>query len=198
MSASPDRSVRPAQRGDEAAIARLQLGAWRSLTGGRALDARGITEGMLARQWEATLAAPRPAGSAALIALHANTIVGFALAGPDEAGAGSPQSEPHEAEAGEATQVYELVVDPDFRRTGHASRLLAAIADLMSGQLCGSEWKMRSASASTPPLDSPPRARFARSAIRRSTCGGRSATKGPRGPVAVGRFPHRGRTAMRG
>ena len=135
MSASPDRSVRPAQRGDEAAIARLQLGAWRSLMGGSALDARGITEGMLARQWEATLAAPRPAGSAALIALHANTIVGFALAGPDEAGAGSPQSEPHEAEVGEATQVYELVVDPDFRRTGHASRLLAAIADLTSGQL---------------------------------------------------------------
>ena len=34
-----------------------------------------------------------------------------------------------------ATQVYELVVDPNFRRAGHASRLLAAVADLTSGVL---------------------------------------------------------------
>ena len=55
--------------------------------------------------------------------------------GGDEAGAGSAGSEPGETDGGEATQVYELVVDPDFRRAGHASRLLAAIADLTSGQL---------------------------------------------------------------
>ena len=53
----------------------------------------------------------------------------------DEAGAGSAESEPGETDGGQATQVYELVVDPDFRRAGHASRLLAAIADLTSGQL---------------------------------------------------------------
>lgn len=135
MSASPDRSVRPAQCGDEDAIARLQLGAWRALMGGDALEAQGVTEDVLARRWKATLGAPRPVGSAALIALHANTIVGFALAGPDEAGAGSAGSEPGETDGGEATQVYELVVDPDFRRAGHASRLLAAIADLTTGQL---------------------------------------------------------------
>ena len=135
MSASPDRSVRPAQRGDEDAIARLQLGAWCALMGGDALEAQGVTEDVLARRWKATLGAPRPVGSAALIALHANTIVGFALAGPDEAGAGSAGSEPGETDGGEATQVYELVVDPDFRRAGHASRLLAAIADLTTGQL---------------------------------------------------------------
>ena len=90
---------------------------------------------MLSRRWEVALTEPRPAGSAALIALHANTIVGFALAGPDEAGAGFAESEPGETDGGQATQVYELVVDPDFRRAGHASRLLAAIADLTSGQL---------------------------------------------------------------
>ena len=55
--------------------------------GDQALAAQGVTEELLARQWEATLAAPRPVGSAALVALHANTIAGFALAGPDEAGA---------------------------------------------------------------------------------------------------------------
>ena len=57
------------------------------------------------------------------------------VAGPDEAGAyaGAPTCD--ERESVRATQVYELVVDPSFRRTGHASRLLAAVADLTSGQL---------------------------------------------------------------
>ena len=120
MNAAPDLSVRPAQRGDEGAIARLQVGAWRALMGEEALASQGITEELLARRWEATLSAPSPAGSALLVALHANTIVGFALAGPDSE---------------RATQVYELVVDPNFRRAGHASRLLAAVADLTSGAL---------------------------------------------------------------
>ena len=34
-----------------------------------------------------------------------------------------------------ATQVYELTVDRNFRRSGHASRLLSAVADLTGGQL---------------------------------------------------------------
>ena len=133
--AGPDRSVRPAQGGDARAIARLQAEAWRSLMGQAALDAQGITEEALAAQWEATLASLRPAGSALLVALHGNTVVGFALAGPDEAGAASADC----AESGEgavaATQVYELAVEKNFRRSGHASRLLAAVADVTSGQL---------------------------------------------------------------
>ena len=133
--AGPDRSVRPAQSGDARAIARLQREAWRSLMGQDALDAQGITEEALAAQWEATLASPRPDGTALLVALHGNRIVGFALAGPDEAGAPSaPDAESGEA-AVAATQVYELTVDKNFRRSGHASRLLSAVADLTSGQL---------------------------------------------------------------
>ena len=135
MSSAPDRSVRPAQPGDEGAIARLQVLAWSALMGDQALAAQGVTEELLVRQWEATLAAPRPVGSAALVALHANTIAGFALAGPDEAGAQPVDSAPDEQGSVIATQVYELVVDPHFRRAGHASRLLAAIADLTSGAL---------------------------------------------------------------
>jgi len=100
-----------------------------------ALPPRAARGALPPRRWEATLSAPSPAGSALLVALHANTTVGFALAGPDEA---VDTSSGH-GSAGEgserATQVYELVVDPNFRRAGHASRLLAAIADLTSGQL---------------------------------------------------------------
>ena len=135
QSVGPDRSVRPAQSGDARAIARLQREAWRSLMGQDALDAQGITDEALAAQWEATLASPRPDGTALLVALHGNTIVGFALAGPDEAGVPSaPEASPGE-EAVAATQVYELTVDKNFRRSGHASRLLSAVADLTSGQL---------------------------------------------------------------
>ena len=129
----PDRSVRPAQSGDARAIARLQREAWYSLMGQNALDAQGITEEALAAQWEATLASPRPGGTALLVA--GNTIVGFALAGPDEAGATSGDSASPGEAAVVATQVYELTVDKNFRRSGHASRLLSAVADLTSGQL---------------------------------------------------------------
>ncbi len=133
--AGPDRSVRPAQSGDARAIARLQCEAWRSLMGQGALDAQGITEEVLAAQWEATLGSPRPGGTALLVALHGNTIVGFALAGPDEVGqASAPDAESGDGAVG-ATQVYELTVDKNFRRSGHASRLLSAVADLTSGQL---------------------------------------------------------------
>ena len=135
QSVGPDRSVRPAQSGDARAIARLQREAWRSLMGQDALDAQGITEEALAAQWEATLVSPRPGGTALLVALHGNTIVGFALAGPDAAGAPSaPDAEPGEA-AVAATQVYELTVDKNFRRSGHASRRLAAAAARRTGQL---------------------------------------------------------------
>ena len=135
QSVGPDRSVRPAPSGEARAIARLQREAWRSLMGQDALDAQGITEEALAAQWEATLVSPRPGGTALLVALHGNTIVGFALAGPDEAGVPSaPEASPGEA-AVAATQVYELTVDKNFRRSGHASRLLSAVADLTSGQL---------------------------------------------------------------
>ena len=131
----PDRSVRPAQIGDARAIARLQRAAWRSLMGQQALDAQGVTEEVLAAQWEATLGSPRPGGTALLVALHGNTIVGFALAGPDEAGATSGNSASPDGAPVAATQVYELTVDKNFRRSGHASRLLSAVADLTSGQL---------------------------------------------------------------
>ena len=59
----------------------------------------------------------------------------FALAGPDEAGAASGDLATSGDGAVAATQVYELTVEKNFRRSGHASRLLAAVADLTSGQL---------------------------------------------------------------
>ena len=144
----PDTSVRPAVPGDERAIAALQWGAWRALLTGEELAAQGLSEERLRAGWEAALSSPRPASAALVVALHGNSVVGFALAGPDdEAGAvrgqagvagGPPGAAPAQtggAPAAVPTQIYELVVEPRFCRSGHGSRMLAAVADLVGGAM---------------------------------------------------------------
>ena len=158
----PDTSVRPAVPGDERAISALQWGAWRALFGGEELAAQGLSEERLRAGWEAALSSPRPASAALVVALHGNSVVGFALVGPDdEAGAvrgqasvaGGPpgvvrgQAVPAGGPPGAApvqtggvpaavpTQIYELVVEPRFCRSGHGSRMLAAVADLVGGAM---------------------------------------------------------------
>ena len=158
----PDTSVRPAVPGDEGAIAALQWEAWRALLTGEELAAQGLSEERLRAGWEAALSSPRPASAALVVALHGNSVVGFALAGPDdEAGADRGQSGaaggPPGAVRGQAgaaggppgaapaqtggvpaavpTQIYELVVEPRFCRSGHGSRMLAAVADLVGGAM---------------------------------------------------------------
>ena len=158
----PDTSVRPAVPGDERAIAALQWGAWRALLTGEELAAQGLSEERLRAGWEAALSSPRPASAALVVALHGNSVVGFALVGPDdEAGAVRGQASvaggPSGAVRGQAasaggppgvapvqtggapaavpTQIYELVVEPRFCRSGHGSRMLAAVADLVGGAM---------------------------------------------------------------
>ena len=158
----PDTSVRPAVPGDERAIAALQWGAWRVLLTGEELAAQGLSEERLRAGWEAALSSPRPASAALVVALHGNSVVGFALVGPDdEAGAvrgqaasaggppgavrgqavpagGPPGAAPVQtggAPAAVPTQIYELVVEPRFCRSGHGSRMLAAVADLVGGAM---------------------------------------------------------------
>ena len=158
----PDTSVRPAVPGDERAIAALQWGAWRALLTGEELAAQGLSEERLRAGWEAALSSPRPASAALVVALHGNSVVGFALVGPDDeagivrgqasvaggppgavrgqAGAadGPPGAAPVQtggAPAAVPTQIYELVVEPRFCRSGHGSRMLAAVADLVGGAM---------------------------------------------------------------
>ena len=172
----PDTSVRPAVPGDERAIAALQWGAWRALLTGEELAAQGLSEERLRAGWEAALSSPRPASAALVVALHGNSVVGFALAGPDDEagivrgqasvaggpsgvvrGQAAPAGGPPGAVRGQAgaadgppgaapvqtggapaavpTQIYELVVEPRFCRSGHGSRMLAAVADLVGGAM---------------------------------------------------------------
>lgn len=115
-----DRSVRPALAGDAAVIARIQSRALLGLLG-----AEAPAEEILAGHWARTLSAPAPEGHRVLVALHANAVVGFALVTPGgELSLGGGEAVPPGAE------IAELLIDPDFTRSGHASRLLAAIAEV--------------------------------------------------------------------
>jgi len=75
---------------------------------------------VLAARWADDLRRPPAATHRALVALEANTVVGFAATGPSE----DPDADPvRDAE------MTVLVVHPDELGRGHGSRLLSAVAD---------------------------------------------------------------------
>ncbi|GAB4084983.1 hypothetical protein GCM10028784_16130 [Myceligenerans cantabricum] len=106
-----DVSVRPAVPGDETAVTAVQLGAWRAThdatLGDGVMDR--LDTGVMQERWKAAIeTAPGP-GFAVLVALDGPDLVGFAAVAPG--------------------QVLSLEVEPDHRRAGHGSRLLAAAVD---------------------------------------------------------------------
>lgn len=113
-----DVSVRPAAPADADAVTRVQARAWRADLAG-VLDEAGLegldVAGMRAR-WTASIEAPPSRAHRVLVACEGTRVVGFATSVPDDAEPG--------------IEVAALEVDPDHRRAGHASRLLAACVDL--------------------------------------------------------------------
>ena len=115
-----DVSVRPATPEDEAAIARVQLRAWRASHGAvlgadvlEQLDVQAVRA-----QWERAITAPPSASHRVLVACDGPRVVGFAASAPVEQG----------------IEVVALEVDPDHQRGGHGSRLLTACVDLAREQ----------------------------------------------------------------
>lgn len=125
-SATYDVSVRPAVRGDDQAIAAVQLAAWRAthtdVLGTDVLDR--VDTDRLAEQWAQAITAPPGRGYRVLVAMHGPRLVGFASVVPVTAPAGSGD----DTAGGE---ILALEVDPAERRVGHGSRLLAAVVDLL-------------------------------------------------------------------
>lgn len=119
-----DVSVRVAWAEDAAAIAEVQVRAWRTsyadLLPAEVLT--GLDPVELAEQWRTSLAAPRDARHRVLVALERNLVTGFVLTGP----AVDPDGDP--VACGELS---DLTVDPAKRRLGHGSRLLQAVADTL-------------------------------------------------------------------
>ena len=112
-----DVSVRPAVAGDDAAITRVQLRAW------RLSHAHALGEDVLANldaeairaQWTAAVESPPSPAHRVLVACDGPRVVGFAATAPDDGG---------------GVELLALEVDPDHQKGGHGSRLLAACVDL--------------------------------------------------------------------
>jgi len=119
-----DVSVRLAWPADAAAIAAVQVRAWRE----RYADVlppdvlEALPEERFHEAWESSISRPREARQRVLVALQRVTVRGFA--------ATAPSSDPDANPAVDA-EVAEFVVDPGQRRAGHGSRLLHAVVDTM-------------------------------------------------------------------
>lgn len=115
-----DVSVRPAVAEDEAAIARVQLRAWRAshteLLGEEVLDQLDVTA--VRAQWSQAIASPPSAAHHVLVACEGPRVIGFAASAPLESGSDT------------GVEVLALEVDPEHQRGGHGSRLLTACVDL--------------------------------------------------------------------
>lgn len=118
-----DVSVRPATPEDEAAVARVQLRAWRTthadLLGAEVLEQLDVMA--VRAQWEQAISRPPSPAHRVLVACEGARVVGFAASAPLAAGPSG--------DAG-GVEVLALEVDPDHRRGGHGSRLLTACVDL--------------------------------------------------------------------
>ncbi|MFB4315332.1 GNAT family N-acetyltransferase [Actinomadura sp. 21ATH] len=124
-----DVGVRPARRADAAAVADIQIRAWRQ--GYREL----LPEAVLAEvtgddarkawreRWAEAAAAPPSPRHRLLVAVASDLVVGFAAHAPAE---DDPDRDP-----AVTAELVTLLVDPLHARAGHGSRLLAATVDLL-------------------------------------------------------------------
>ncbi len=119
-----DVSVRVAWPADAAAIAAVQVRAWREryadVLPNEVLDE--LPEEQFHEAWSSSISRPKEARQRVLVALERVTVRGFAAIAP------SSDQDANPAVDGE---VAEFVVDPDQRRCGHGSRLLHAVVDTM-------------------------------------------------------------------
>ncbi|RFS85655.1 GNAT family N-acetyltransferase [Actinomadura spongiicola] len=123
-----DVGVRPARRADAAAVAGVQVRAWRQ--GYRDLLPADVLAEVTAPaalevwrdRWADAATAPPSPRHRLLVAVASDLVVGFAAHGPAE----DPDLAPERT-----AELITLLVDPPHTRAGHGSRLLAATADLL-------------------------------------------------------------------
>ncbi|MQY02835.1 GNAT family N-acetyltransferase [Actinomadura macrotermitis] len=123
-----DAGVRPARRADAAAVADIQVRAWRQgyrdLLPAAALEQVTSDDARAAwrERWTEAVAAPPSPRHRLLVAVANDLVVGFAAHGPAE----DPGDDP-----AVTAELLTLLVDPLHTRAGHGSRLLAATVDLL-------------------------------------------------------------------
>ncbi|MCD4549391.1 GNAT family N-acetyltransferase [Schaalia sp. lx-260] len=122
------KSVRPATLKDAADIAYIHETVFHALFG--ASHPLVPSYEQLHAQWEQTLTQEAPDGCYTLVAIHGFRIVGFASCVPAQeihentVGTGKHLSIP------QGTEIVNLWVERAFQRSGHGSRLLAALVDV--------------------------------------------------------------------
>jgi GNAT superfamily N-acetyltransferase len=123
-----DVGVRPARRADAAAVADIQVRAWRH--GYRDLLPDGVLDEVTGpaavetwrERWAEAAASPPSPRHRLLVAVASDLVVGFAAHGP---------AEDEDLDAAGTAELISLLVDPLHARAGHGSRLLAATVDLL-------------------------------------------------------------------
>lgn len=135
--------VRPAQPGDAAEVARIQISTWQ--TAYRRLLPQSVLTNLdpawTTDRWLEAIVAPpterhrvlvaveQPDGAAATGKAASAYLVGFAATGPADEAALAPGEAV--ADLGDAVaSITELLVEPRWGRRGHGSRLLSACMDL--------------------------------------------------------------------
>ncbi|WP_310962916.1 GNAT family N-acetyltransferase [Nocardioides terrisoli] len=121
---SADVSCRVAWADDAAAIAAVQVRAWRESYA--ELFPPGLLDTMqpdeLAQGWAHSLTAPPDARNRVLVALERNLVTGFAMTGP--------ATDP-DCDAVADGEITDLTIDPHKRGQGHGSRLMQACVDTL-------------------------------------------------------------------
>ncbi|MFC6881039.1 MULTISPECIES: GNAT family N-acetyltransferase [Actinomadura] len=121
-----DVGVRPARRADAAAVADIQVRAWRHGYG-EILPAAVLSEvtgdearGVWRQRWTDAVTSPPSPRHRVLVAVADDLVVGFAAHGPAE-----------DDDVPGAAELLTLLVDPLHAREGHGSRLVAATVDVL-------------------------------------------------------------------
>jgi len=119
-----DVSVRSAWAQDSAAIADIQVRAWRQNFAAILPDdvLAALPEERFQQQWHSSIARPGDARQRVLVALERATVRGFAATAPGTDSDADPVTD---------AEVAEVVVDPAYVGLGHGSRLLHAAVDTM-------------------------------------------------------------------
>lgn len=124
MTPHADHSCRVAWAADAAAMATVQVAAWRrrysDLLPAEVLDA--LDASAIAAGWQEALGRPRDARNRVLVALEHDRVQGYVVTGPS----GDPDADP--IADGELS---DLTVAPDATGQGHGSRLLHAAVDTL-------------------------------------------------------------------
>jgi ribosomal protein S18 acetylase RimI-like enzyme len=121
-----DVSVRPADPGDVAELARIQVVSWQ--TGYTAVLPTEILNSLHASEleagWTAAVSHPPSSRHHVMVATEGDWRVGFSVFGPDD------DVQPDDPSPDRTVSITLLLVEPRWGRRGHGSRLLAAVADL--------------------------------------------------------------------